>query len=79
MDAIFRDGTPVSPLYGVPNGKKEPLMFTKKEVIAILNDMKNQTDHCVGFIVGMVTKGLVHQMIDEKIQEVMKDSHLPPK
>lgn len=53
-------------------------MFTKEEVIAILNDMKNQTDHCVGFIVGMVTKGWVHQMIDEKIQEVMKDSHLPP-
>ena len=58
--------------------RTEKSMFTREEVIAILNDMKNQTDHCVGFIVGMVTKGWVHQMIDEKIQEVMKDSHLTP-
>ena len=54
--------------------RTEKSMFTREEVIAILNDMKNQTDHCVGFIVGMVTKRWVHQMIDEKIQEVMKDS-----
>ena len=53
-------------------------MFTTEEVIEILNDMKDQTDRCVGFIVGMVTKGWVHQMIDEKIQEVIKDSKLPP-
>ena len=78
MDATFRDDTPVSPLYGVPNGKEEPLMFTKEEVVAILNDMKIQTDQCNGFIIGTVTKSWVYQMIDEKIQEVMKDSHLPP-
>ena len=53
-------------------------MFTKEEVVAILNDMKIQTDQCNGFIIGTVTKSCVYQMIDEKIQEVMKDSHLPP-
>lgn len=53
-------------------------MFTKESVIAILNDMKMQTDQCVGFIVGMVTKGWVHHMIDEKIREVTKDNRHPP-
>ncbi len=77
MVVIFRGGTPVPHRHGVPNDKEEMQMFTKEEVIAILNDMKKQTDHCVGFIVGMVTKGWVHHMIDEKIQEVMKDIHLP--
>lgn len=53
-------------------------MFTTEDVIEILNDMKDQTDKCVGFIVGIVTKGWVHQMIDAKIQEVKKCSKLPP-
>lgn len=48
-------------------------MFTKQEVVDILNDMKNQTEKCVGFITGMVMKEFVYQMIDEKIQEIIKD------
>lgn len=51
-------------------------MFTKQEVIDILNSMKSETDQCVGFIIGNVTKGWVHQMIDEKIQEVMNAPEL---
>ncbi len=50
------------------------MMYTKQKVIEMLNDMKKQTDECVGFIVGMVTKGWVYQMIDEKIQEIANDT-----
>lgn len=49
-------------------------MFTKEEVIAILNSMKVETDKCVGFFVGTVTKDFVYQMIDEKIQEIINAS-----
>ena len=46
-------------------------MYTKKEFLAMLNDMKEQNRKCIGFIVGMVTQTWVEQMIDEKIQQVM--------
>lgn len=42
-------------------------MYTKQEVIEMLDSMKEETSKCVGFIVGMVTKGWVYQMIDEKV------------
>lgn len=45
-------------------------MFTKQQVIDMLNAMKDETDRCVGFIAGNVTKGWVHQMIDERIREI---------
>ena len=45
-------------------------MFTKQQVIDMLNAMKEETDKCVGFIVGNVTKGWVYQIIDEKIREI---------
>lgn len=46
-------------------------MFTKQQVIDMLNSMKEETNKCVGFIVGNVTKEWVYQLIDEKIREVM--------
>ena len=46
-------------------------MYTKHEVIEILGSMKEDTNKYVVFIVGMVIKGRVYQMINEKIQEVM--------
>lgn len=52
-------------------------MYTNQEVIEILNSMKEETDKCVGFIAGMVTKGWVYQMIDEKIQEVTNEPEPP--
>lgn len=54
-------------------------MYTKQEVIEMLGSMKEETSKCVGFIVGMVTKGWVYQMIDEKIQEVMNEPEPPKK
>ena len=43
-------------------------MFTKQQVIDMLNSMKEETNKCVGFIVGNVTKEWVYQLIDEKIR-----------
>lgn len=54
-------------------------MYTKQEVIDMLNSMKKETDRCVGFVVGMVTKAWVYEMIDEKIQEVMNRPEPPDK
>lgn len=55
------------------------MMYTKQEVIDILNRMRSKTETCVGFIAGMVTKGWVHQMIDETTQEVINKPEPPEK
>lgn len=36
--------------------RRETAMYTNQEVIEILNSIKEETDKCVGFIAGMVTK-----------------------
>lgn len=43
----------------------------------MLDSMKEETDKCVGFIAGMVTKRWVYHMIDEKIQEVINGTEPP--
>lgn len=64
-------------LNGVRDAKGGVMMYTNQEVIEMLNDIKKQTDKCVGFIVGTVTKGWVHQMIDEKIQAIKNKTESP--
>ena len=79
MDAMFRGDMREHPPNGVQNDKEEIAMYTKQEVIDMLNSMKKETDRCVGFVVGMVTKAWVYEMIDEKIQEVMNRPEPPDK
>ena len=55
------------------------MMYTKQEVIDILNRMRRKTETCGGFIAGRVTKGWVYQMSEETIQEVMKKPEPPEK
>ena len=62
---------------GVRSVKGDIEMYTKQEIIEMLNDMKKQTDECLGFIVGTVTKGWVYQMIDEKIQAINNKAEPP--
>ena len=76
---MFRGDMREHPLNGVQNDKEEIAMYTKQEVIDMLNSMKKETDRCVGFVVGMVTKAWVYEMIDEKIQEVMNRPEPPDK
>lgn len=76
-DAILPDGMQELRRNGVRSVKGDIEMYTKQEIIEMLNDMKKQTDECLGFIVGTVTKGWVYQMIDEKIQAINNKAEPP--
>ena len=45
-------------------------IMTKKEVLEMLDDMKERVLRSNGFIVGFVTEGFILKLIDEKRSEV---------
>ena len=50
--------------------KGEMESMTKKEVLAMLDDMKERVLRSNGFIAGFVTEGFILKLIDEKRSEV---------
>lgn len=44
--------------------------MTKKEVLEMLDDMKDRVLHSNGFIAGFVTQGFILKLIDKKREEV---------